>query len=67
MRHLSVKQKNILKKYAENGFLNLEDLGKDVINKLENINYYETFWQDAGRYLADEYMKKKQNDKAAFI
>lgn len=55
MRNLSVKQKNALRelKNATYGIVLLEDLNTDEINRIEEMNPHENFFQNANRYLND--------------
>lgn len=56
MRKLSSKQKKMLSK---TGAHHVMDIHHDLYQKIEAMNNYETFYQDADRYLNDEYFKRK--------
>ena len=56
MRKLSKKQKQLLSK---TGAPYVMDLHPTIYKKIEDLNEYETFYQDADRYLNDEYFKRK--------
>lgn len=63
MRQLTSLQKKILIKYLENCTplnypLKPDDLPFDVYDKIEEINDYETLWQDLNRFLWDYRFKK---------
>ena len=55
MRKLSKKQKQLLSK---TGVPSVMSLHHDLFNQIEALNNYETFYQDADRYLNDEYLKE---------
>lgn len=59
MRHLSKRQKNILKDYAKSNYFDC-DLWIDkhgnktiLLKQLEKINDYETLWSDVDRLIGD--------------
>ena len=55
MRNLSVRQKKALDKiFNENpSIVIIEDLDADEINRIEEMNPHETFYQNVDRYLSD--------------
>jgi hypothetical protein len=55
MRKLSKKQKQLL---SETGVNSVMSLHHNLFNQIEALNNYETFYQDADRYLNDEYLKE---------
>ena len=55
MRRLSAKQKKHLEKTGAHHVMDIHD---DTLDKIESMNEYETFYQDAERFLNDEYFKK---------
>ena len=55
MRKLSKKQKQLL---SETGVHSVMSLHNNLFNQIEALNNYETFYQDADRYLNDEYFKR---------
>jgi hypothetical protein len=57
MRKLSKKQKQLL---SETGVHSVMSLNDNCFNLIESLNDYETFYQDADRYLNDEYFKRFQ-------
>lgn len=59
MRKLTAKQKKILKEH--DNCRDIEDLPYEVWEKLENINDTEILWQEANRFLADQFFNKKYN------
>lgn len=52
MRHLSIAQIKVLKQYPK--ARDVEDLPNGVFEKLEEMNDYETLWQDVNRFLWDQ-------------
>ena len=52
-RKLSAKQIALLKSYPQ--FFTVDDLPKDEQGRLEKMNDCETVWQDADRFLQDQY------------
>ena len=56
MRRLSAKQKKYLSK---TGAFHVDDLSAEVYTLVESFNSYETFHQDAERFLSDEYFKNQ--------
>lgn len=56
MRHLSVKQKKLIKEYIiENGEHGLENFNIFIHDVLEPLNDFETLWQHARNYASDVY------------
>lgn len=58
MRKLSVKQKNIIKKYWEEDKLDYTNVDYHIwkntlLQELEEINDYETMWSDLDRLIQD--------------
>ena len=60
MRNLSVKQKKALDEIFNErpSILFVEDLDADEINRIEEMNPHETFFQNANRYLYDLVVEK---------
>lgn len=62
MRKLSAKQKNYLINKIENyNIKNVEQMSSMEYSILENINDYETLFQDANRFIYDYRMNKLYN------
>jgi len=55
MRKLSAKQKKFL---VRTGAHHVLDLQPEIFDKIEAMNNYETFYQDADRFLSDEYFRR---------
>lgn len=55
-RKLSAKQQRVLQKYPK--IFDFDDLPSEVQTELTHINNYETLWQDATRFLSDQYHMK---------
>ena len=54
-RKLSVKQRVLLQGYAH--IFDVNDMPQEDQDRLEKMNDYETLWQDANRFLGDQYRK----------
>lgn len=68
MRHLSVKQKNLLSKWQDNlrkisgqDLLWWGDLPQEKQDFLESINCFENMVTDVDRFLSDRYMDNNLN------
>lgn len=59
-RKLSAKQIAMLKGYPT--IFMVDDLPQEEQDRLEKMNDYETLWQDANRFLGDQY-SAEQNKK----
>jgi len=57
MRHLNKRQIDILKGYPK--AFSIEDLPNEVWQRIEELNEYETLWQDVNRFLGDQYFGGK--------
>lgn len=55
-RKLSAKQRALLQGYPD--LFDVNDLPQEEQDRLEKMNDYETLWQDANRFLGDQYRKK---------
>ena len=64
MRKLSVKQKKHL---VRTGAPRVLDLHPEIFDKIEAMNNYETFYQDADRFLNDEYFRRLRECQQSFI
>lgn len=53
MRKLNKRQQQILRRYPS--AFSVEDLPCGVFQELEEIHDFETLWQCANRFLADQY------------
>jgi len=53
MRSLTAKQKAILKRYTD--AFSVDDLPVGIWAEIEALHDYETLWQDANRFLSDQY------------
>ena len=63
-RKLTSKQKKML---AKTGACHVMDLHHEIYTKIESLNNYETFYQDADRFLNDEYFKRMRDCQQSFI
>jgi hypothetical protein len=54
MRKLNKKQVELLKQYPD--VWAVDDLPYKIRQELESLNDYETLWQDANRFLWDQYL-----------
>ena len=67
LRKLTVKQKNLLKKWSlEGNYFSWEDLSLGQMKMLESINDTEILPQEASRFLGDLW-SKKQRDKPMWL
>ena len=57
MRGLTKRQKELLNLYE--GANHVDDLSTSVWEDLEEMNDYETLYQDTSRYLYDNYIQNK--------
>jgi hypothetical protein len=61
MRGLTKGQKKLLD--TQNGITHADDMSPSAWENLEDLNDYETLYQDASRYLYDNYIETLQKDK----
>lgn len=62
MRRLTVKQKNILKKFKD--CRDVDELPYEIWEKLQEINDTEILWQEVNRFLGDQFIKERHERKS---
>ena len=61
-RKLSVRQKKVIKTLVNvPNIFGWNDFPTSIQNELESINFYETLWSDAQRFLSDEKVNTRQS------
>ena len=64
MRRLSAKQKKFL---VRTGAHHVLDVQPEIYDKIEAMNNYETFYQDADRFLSDEFFQRMRESQKSFM
>ena len=57
MRRLNKKQKNELTRLVEQGHNSVISIDPEDYVRIEELNDYETFYQDADRFLNDKFLE----------
>ena len=53
MRNLNAKQKKMLTKMVEQGFTSTRDMSEEQYDEIAEVNFHETFWCNADRFMMD--------------
>ena len=59
MRQLNKKQQQELDKEIRRGASSMYDLTEERVREIENLNWHETFTQNADRYMMDAFFKRQ--------